>query len=160
MNNAVYHFKEPQNEEMLGYLPGSVERKMLEKELDRQSSDQIEIPLIIGGKEIKTGKTGTVVMPHNHGHILATYHLATEKEVNLEFAKKHEIRAYPTLLFLDADENIIHIDPVYGKLRNIYTQDYSEKREAQYVCPECNTSLIEENILCPKCASPVAFNGG
>src|SRR3989339_1028401 len=87
MNNAVYHFKEPQNEEMLGYLPGSVERKMLEKELDRQSSDQIEIPLIIGGKEIKTGKTGTVVMPHNHGHILATYHLATEKEVNLAVAE-------------------------------------------------------------------------
>ena len=57
----------------------------------------------------------------------------------------------------NGDENIIHIDPVYGKLRNIYTQDYSEKREAQYVCPECNTSLIEENILCPKCASPVLF---
>ena len=83
MNNAVYHFKEPQNEEILGYMPGSDERKMLEKELDRQSSEQIEIPLIIGGKEIMTGKTGKVIMPHNHGHVLATYHQATEKEVKL-----------------------------------------------------------------------------
>jgi 1-pyrroline-5-carboxylate dehydrogenase len=83
MNNAVYQFQEPHNEPILGYMPGSEERKLLEKELDRQSSEQIEIPLIIGGKEIKTGKMGKVVMPHDHGHVLATYHMATEKEVKL-----------------------------------------------------------------------------
>jgi len=83
MNNAVYHFKEPQNEELLTYMPGSAERNMLEKELERQSSQQIEIPLIIGGKEIRTGNTWKVVMPHDHGHVLATYHLATDKAVKL-----------------------------------------------------------------------------
>ncbi len=81
MNNAVYHFKEPNNEPIHGYMPGSEERKKLEKELDRQSTEQIEIPLIIGGKEIRTGKIGKVIMPHDHDHVLATYHLATEKEV-------------------------------------------------------------------------------
>ena len=57
----------------------------------------------------------------------------------------------------NGDENIIHIDPVYGRLRDIYNQDYIEKKEAQYVCPECNISLIEENKSCPKCGSPILF---
>jgi len=57
----------------------------------------------------------------------------------------------------NGDENIIHIDPVYGRLRDIYNQDYIEKKEAQYVCPECNISLLEENKSCPKCGSPILF---
>jgi len=83
MNNAVYNFKEPQNEPIFTYLEGSSERILLENELNRQFNTQIEIPLIIGGKEIRTGKTGQVVMPCNYKHVLATYHLATEKEVKL-----------------------------------------------------------------------------
>jgi 1-pyrroline-5-carboxylate dehydrogenase len=83
MNNAIYNFKEPMNEKVLSYLPGSEERIALEKELVKQSSIIVDIPLIIGGKEIRTGKTGKVVMPHNHSHVLATYHMATEKEVAL-----------------------------------------------------------------------------
>lgn len=83
MNNAVYHFKEPINEPILGYLPGSEERKQLELELKRQSKLELTIPLIIGGKEILTEKKGKVVMPHDHKHVLATYHMATEKEVKL-----------------------------------------------------------------------------
>lgn len=83
MNNAVYNFQVPVNERVLNYLKGSIERQNLEKELKKQSSQKIEIPLIIGGKEIRTGITETVTMPHNHGHVLATYHKATEKEVNM-----------------------------------------------------------------------------
>ena len=83
MNNAIYNFREPSNEPALKYLSGSQERISLEKELERQSSLVADIPLIIGGKEIRTGKTGKVVMPTDHGHILATYHMATEKEVAL-----------------------------------------------------------------------------
>jgi 1-pyrroline-5-carboxylate dehydrogenase len=56
MNNAIYNFKEPKNEPVLSYSPGSPERKPLEAELKEQSSRVIEIPLIIGGKEIRTGK--------------------------------------------------------------------------------------------------------
>ena len=56
---------------------------MLEEELKVQKNQVIDIPLIIGGKEIRTGKTGKVVMPSDHHHVLATYHMATEKEVSL-----------------------------------------------------------------------------
>jgi 1-pyrroline-5-carboxylate dehydrogenase len=83
MNNAIYTFKKPKNEPVLEYRPGSPERVSLEKELARQRSQVIEIPLIIGGKEIRTGQTGKVVMPTDHNHVLATYHKATEKEVSL-----------------------------------------------------------------------------
>lgn len=83
MNNAIYNFREPANEPVLSYLPGSRERLLLEKELEEQFSNTIDIPLIIGGKEIRTGKTGKVVMPTDHKHVLATYHMATEKEIKM-----------------------------------------------------------------------------
>ena len=83
MNNAIYNFEKPKNEPVLPYSPGSPERKLLEAELKEQGSKVIEIPLIIGGKEIKTGKTGKVVKPTEHRHLLATYHMATEKEISL-----------------------------------------------------------------------------
>ena len=83
MNNAIYNFREPKNEPVLSYKPGSQERIMLEEELKIQKNQVIDIPLIIGGKEIRTGRTGKVVMPSDHNHVLATYHMATEKEVTL-----------------------------------------------------------------------------
>ena len=83
MNNAIFNIREPQNEPVKSYAPGTEERRLLQEELDRQFNTQIEIPLIIGGKKIKTGKIGKVVMPTNHQHVLATYHQCTEKEVRM-----------------------------------------------------------------------------
>lgn len=83
MNNAIFKLERPKNEPVLSYAPGSAERAALEKELKRLSSTEIEIPLIIGGKEIRTGDTGKVVMPHKHSHVLATFHNAGAKEVNM-----------------------------------------------------------------------------
>ena len=80
MNNAIYSIQPPENEPVLTYAPGTRERAELEKELKRMSSEIAEIPVIINGKAIKTGKTGKVVMPHDHSHVLATYHMAGEKE--------------------------------------------------------------------------------
>lgn len=83
MNNAIFNFTEPRNEPVLGYLSGSDERMKIEKELIEQSNKVIDIPLIIGGKEIRTGVTGKIVKPTDHGHVLAIYHKATEKEVRM-----------------------------------------------------------------------------
>jgi 1-pyrroline-5-carboxylate dehydrogenase len=83
MNNAIYNFKEPKNEPVLSYRPGSEERKLLLEELEAQKNQIIDIPLIIGGKEVRTSITGKLVMPSDHNHVLATYHMATEKEVTL-----------------------------------------------------------------------------
>lgn len=83
MNNAIYHFKEPANEPMLSYLKGSKERELLLNALNKVSSEVVEIPLIIGGKEIYTGIKGKVVMPHNHKHVLAEYHMAQPEHVKM-----------------------------------------------------------------------------
>ncbi len=83
MNNSVLNFPIPQNEPVKEYKKGSIERVELEKELERLSSNVIEIPAIIDGKEIYTGITDKVVMPHNHSHTLAIYHKVTENEVNM-----------------------------------------------------------------------------
>lgn len=83
MNNAIFKYGMPENEPVRSYVPGSRDRKLLQVELEKLSSSVMEIPLIIGGKEVRTGNTGKVVMPHNHSHVLATYHNAGEKEVNM-----------------------------------------------------------------------------
>ena len=83
MNNSIFKFERPNNEPIYGYMPNSEERRLLKEELQRQSSIEIEIPLIIGGKEVKTGNLGKVVMPHNHSHVLAIYHKATAETVEM-----------------------------------------------------------------------------
>jgi 1-pyrroline-5-carboxylate dehydrogenase len=83
MNNAIYNFSEPKNEPVYQYMPGSRERQLLDEEINRQIHDVIDIPLIIGGKEIRTGNTRKVVMPSDHGHVLANCHMATGKEVEM-----------------------------------------------------------------------------
>ncbi|MBT3970776.1 MAG: L-glutamate gamma-semialdehyde dehydrogenase [Euryarchaeota archaeon] len=71
----------PVNEPILGFLPGSIERRELQDEMDRQSAEVIEIPCFINGEKIFTGNTVVQVMPHNHSHVLANVHLAGEAEV-------------------------------------------------------------------------------
>lgn len=83
MNNSIFSFPLPGNEPVKEYLKGSPERIALDAELERQRNTVLEIPLIIGGKEVRTGNLGKVVCPHDHGHVLATYHKAGEKEVKM-----------------------------------------------------------------------------
>lgn len=77
------HYAMPSNLPVKSYKPGSEERKLLKEALEKLQSEVIDIPLIIGGKEVRTGNTGKVVMPHDHKHVLATYHKAGEKEVKM-----------------------------------------------------------------------------
>jgi 1-pyrroline-5-carboxylate dehydrogenase len=81
VNNAVISTPEPINEPILSYGPGSPEKLALKQALAEMSAKQLEIPLIIAGKEIQTGNLGKVVMPHDHKHVLATYHKAGPVEV-------------------------------------------------------------------------------
>ncbi len=83
MENAYFTVPAPVNEPVLSYLPGSSERKGLKEELARQSAQILNIPLIIGGKEYYTEKTNTVVMPHDHGHVLAKCAVAEEQHFKL-----------------------------------------------------------------------------
>lgn len=81
MSNGVWTMPVPKNEPVYNYGPGSPEKQRIKAELARLSSETVEIPLLIGGKEIRTGDTDVCVMPHNHGHKLGIYHKAGPKEV-------------------------------------------------------------------------------
>ena len=83
MNNTVFKFNEPKNEKIFDFSSTCESRAKIQNELEKQSQIEIEIPLIINGKEVRTGKTAKVTMPHDHKHVLATYHLAGEKEMQM-----------------------------------------------------------------------------
>jgi len=83
MSNAIFSLPESHNEPILPYAPGSRERALLKAELERQYALELDIPLIIGGKEVRTGKTQKATCPHDHQHVLARFHEAGEAEVRL-----------------------------------------------------------------------------
>jgi 1-pyrroline-5-carboxylate dehydrogenase len=82
----------PTNEPVLTYAPGTPERAALKRELDAQASQVVDIPLVIGGKEVRTGDTFDVVMPHEHGHVIARAHRAGPKEIAAAVAAALEAR--------------------------------------------------------------------
>ena len=83
---TIYNISKPTNEPIYSYLKGSPELKLLNKELERQKSLIVDIPLIIGGKRIYTKQKGELYVPHDKSHQIATFSKA-EKE-HLELAVK------------------------------------------------------------------------
>ena len=76
MSNAIHNVPAPRNEPVYDYAPKSPERSALEAATKDMLAKEIEIPIIVGGKEIRTGDLGEVRCPHDHGHVLAKYHRA------------------------------------------------------------------------------------
>src|SRR5690242_6128649 len=74
MDNAIALPPPPHNEPVLSYAPGTAERAALQRTLETVSARRIEIPLFIGGREVRSGAVGEVRMPHRHAQVLATYH--------------------------------------------------------------------------------------
>jgi 1-pyrroline-5-carboxylate dehydrogenase len=79
--NGIRQVPPPVNEPVKGYAPGSPEKTSLKARLDAMASERIEVPLIIGGEEVKTGDVAKAVMPHDHGHVLADWHRASKEHV-------------------------------------------------------------------------------
>jgi 1-pyrroline-5-carboxylate dehydrogenase len=71
----------PVNEPVRSYAPGTPERAELKARLDSMAAEQIDIPVVVDGREIRTGDTAQVVMPHAHQHVLAAWHAATTEHV-------------------------------------------------------------------------------
>ena len=81
MLNAFSHAPPPVNEPVLNHAPGSPERALLRKQIEAMAKDTLDIPLIIDGKEVRTGKTSNTVMPHAHEHVLGRFHTAGPTEI-------------------------------------------------------------------------------
>ena len=80
MTHGVFRVPVPKNEPIRPYAPGDPERDSLAARVESMSAETIEIPLVIGGEEIRTGKTIDVVMPHRHGHVIAKAHMGGAAE--------------------------------------------------------------------------------
>ena len=102
MPNAIFAIEPPVNEPVLAYRPGSDERARIKDELQRLKNMEIEIPLIIGGRPVKTGNLGNCVVPHEHGRRLAVFHQAGEKEVAMAIeASKKAARQWAAMDWAD-----------------------------------------------------------
>jgi len=89
----------PSNEPVRTYAPGTSDRRELKARLASMAAEQIDIPLVIGGKDVRSGKTATAVMPFDHGHVLATWHMAeprhVQQAIEASLAAHREWSAWP-----------------------------------------------------------------
>ena len=80
------------NEPVRSYAPGSPERASIKARLNAMARERIELPLVIGGRDVRTGKLQPSVMPHRHGHVLAEAHLAGRGEIEAAIAAALDAR--------------------------------------------------------------------
>ena len=92
MFNGIFHIPEPLNEPVLGYAPGSGERAELKAKLEEMLSNPVEIPCIIGGREVRSGDLVTMTAPHNHEQVLGTYHRAGPGEAEMAIDAANEAK--------------------------------------------------------------------
>jgi 1-pyrroline-5-carboxylate dehydrogenase len=79
--NGIRQVPPPVNEPVRGYGPRSPEKASLKARLESMAGERIEVPLVIGGKDVTTGDVAQAVMPHDHAHVLADWHRASKKHV-------------------------------------------------------------------------------
>src|SRR5262245_5761227 len=89
---GVRRVPQPINEPNRSYAPGTPERAELKARLASMAAEKIDIPIVIGGKEIRTGKIEKTVMPHAHQHVLAEYHKAGPEHVQQAIAAAADAR--------------------------------------------------------------------
>src|SRR5438067_1905736 len=82
----------PVNEPVRSYAPGTPERAALKQRLDEMAEERVDIPLVIGGEEIRSGDIAHAVMPHDHRHVLADYHKARVEDVARAIRAAREAR--------------------------------------------------------------------
>ena len=102
MSHGIFRVPTPINEPVRSYAPGSPERRSIECELARQSSEVLEIPCVIGGEDVYTGRTVDVTMPCDHGHVLARLHMAGPEDVARAVRASEEARAEWSKMAWDA----------------------------------------------------------
>ena len=81
MSSGRFITPKPFNETIRDYGPGSEDKRLLKQELKRQAENPVEIPMIIGGREVRSGKTGRIACPHDHAKVLGAYHLGSSDAV-------------------------------------------------------------------------------
>ncbi|MBN2724221.1 MAG: L-glutamate gamma-semialdehyde dehydrogenase [Deltaproteobacteria bacterium] len=172
MYSGIPNIEKPQNEPIHDYIKGSAEREDLSSHLKNIVDSEVEIPLVIGGKEIYTGKTSECVLPHNHGKVIGKYHQATEKEIALAVSESK--KAWKTWSEISWDERaaifLRAADILTGPKRNFFNAvamaDLSKnvfQAEIDIVCEladffRFNAHFMQEIISVQPASAPYTFN--
>ncbi|GAA4452194.1 L-glutamate gamma-semialdehyde dehydrogenase [Rurimicrobium arvi] len=82
MHNGHFHYHQPVNEPVLSYAPGSRERKALQEALKTLKSKTHDIPMYIGGQEVRSNKTFTLRAPHETAHEIGQFHVSDRSHIN------------------------------------------------------------------------------
>ena len=83
MSNGTFYLPMPVNEPVLSYAPGSPERKRLKEVLAELKKEKIDVPMYIGGEEVRTGKKVSMHPPHEIKHSLGHFHEGEEKHIKM-----------------------------------------------------------------------------
>ncbi len=81
MSNGIFNVPVAANEPIYDYAPGTPEREALLASYKAQFNAQVDVPMYIGGEEVRTGNTGNLTPPHDHQHVIGTYHKGDESHV-------------------------------------------------------------------------------
>ena len=92
MSTGFFKTDKVKNEPVLSYAPGTPERKQVLEAYNKYWNEQMEVPLYIGGKEVKTGKTKEITPPHDHQHVIGFYHKADKEHVQMAIENALEAR--------------------------------------------------------------------
>ena len=143
MNNGYFTLKKPLNERPMNYRVGCPERDAVMEELERQAAMTIDIPCIIGGKEVRTGNTKACVEPHRHANVLANFHLAGKEE--LEMAIEAALEAKKTWKNMPWE----HRASIFLKAAELLTGPYRTKMAAAtMLCQSKNPYEAEIDVVC------------
>ncbi len=135
MATGFFNVPEPVNEQVRDYAPGSPERAALKREIERLSSQVIEIPMVIGGEEVSTDNRVPIHPPHNRKHLLGHYHKgdathvqmaitaaleAKEKWVAMSWEHRATIFLKAAELISGPDRNTINAATMLGQSKNVF----------------------------------------
>ena len=143
MNNAYFQIQLPENEPVKGYMPGSAERVALKAELERQLANPVEVPIIIGGKEIRSEKKAKMICPHDHQKVLGEYYVAGEKELLMAIEAAEAAReAWETMSWE-------HRATIFLKASDLLTGKYRAKLSASCMLGQSkNPYQAEIDVIC------------
>jgi len=92
MSKGFFNVPSPVNEPVKSYAPGTPEREAVTKQYDSYYNGSVDVPLYIGKEEVKTGNTRNMTLPHDHQHVVGTYHLAEKKHIDKAISSALEAR--------------------------------------------------------------------
>jgi 1-pyrroline-5-carboxylate dehydrogenase len=118
--NGIRRVPPPVNEPIKSYAPGSPEREALKARLTSMAAERVDIPLIIGGKEHRSGELSRAVMPHNHQHVLADWHKATPKHVEMAIDAAREAQRRAAELLATTWRSTLNAATMLGQSKTVF----------------------------------------